>query len=66
MKVGGLVKVPDWQKQRKFWRGFTPLGSVGMVAKVTSDGAYILWSNGEYVYHEHSTLKHLEVISESR
>ena len=50
MKVGDLVKVPEWQSKRKFWGDFVSRG-VGIVLEVTPYSVHVRWSNGEELAH---------------
>lgn len=50
MKVGSLVKVPEWQLKRKFWEDFKGRG-IGVVLDVTPYSVHVRWSNGEELSH---------------
>lgn len=50
MKVGSLVKVPDWQLKRKFWEDFKDRG-IGIVLEITPYSVHVRWSNGEELAH---------------
>ena len=61
MKVGDLVRIPEWQKQRDFWRGLDKSSS-GVVLEITPYAIHVLWSNGEELAHKVTSAKHFEII----
>ncbi len=62
MKVGSLVKVPEYQKKRKFWEDFVPRG-VGVVLQITPYSVHVRWSNGEELAHSRMGItQHFEVV----
>jgi len=50
VKVGSLVKVPEWQLKRKYWEEFKSRG-IGIVLEVTPYSVHVRWSNGEELAH---------------
>ena len=50
MKVGSLVKVPEYQLKRKFWESFEGRG-IGVVLEITPYSVHVRWSNGEELAH---------------
>lgn len=50
MKVGDLVKVPEWQLKRKFWESFEGRG-IGVVIEITPYSVHVRWSNGDELAH---------------
>ena len=61
MKVGDLVRIPEWQKQRNFWRGLDESSS-GVVIEITPHVIHVLWSNGEELKHKAKSAKQFEII----
>ncbi len=64
MKVGDLVRIPEWQKKRNFWRlgPASRLNSSGVVLEITPYVIHILWSNGEELAHKAKSAKQFEII----
>lgn len=63
MKVGNLVKVPEWQSKRKFWEDFAGRG-IGIVLEVTPYSVHVRWSNGEELAHSKmGVTQHFEVVA---
>ena len=51
MKVGSLVKVPEWQLKRKYWEEFKSRG-IGIVLEVTPYSVHVRWmGTGEELAH---------------
>ena len=63
MKVGDLVKIPDWQIERDFWRDSLARG-IGLVLEVTPYAVHVIWGNGEEIAHKTKTAEYFEVINE--
>ena len=63
MKVGSLVKVPEWQTKREYWEEFKGRG-IGVVLEVTADSVHVRWSNGEELAHSKmGVTQHFEVVA---
>ena len=63
MKVGSLVKVPNWQSNRKFWEDFKGRG-IGVVLDVTPYAVHVRWNNGEELAHSKvGVTQHFEVLA---
>ena len=62
-KVGDLIRIPEWQKKRNFWRGWDArLDCSGIVLDITPYAIHVLWSNGEEFAHKAKSAKHFEII----
>ena len=64
MKVGNLVKVPEWQAKRKCWEDFKGRG-IGIVLEVTPYSVHVRWlGTGEELAHSKmGVTRHLEVLA---
>ena len=63
MKVGSLVKVPEWQAKREYWQDFKDRG-IGIVLEITPYSVHVLWSNGEELAHSKmGVTQHFEVVA---
>jgi hypothetical protein len=62
MKVGSLVKIPEWQLKRHHWLDFSDRG-IGVVLDVTPYAVHVHWSNGEELAHKTKTSKNFEVLA---
>ena len=63
MNIGNLVKVPEYQKKRKFWEDFKGRG-IGVVLDVTPYSVHVRWSNGEELAHSKmGVTQHFEVVA---
>ena len=54
MKVGDLVKIPDWQFKRTPWHGYSHLG-VGIIFEITPYAVHVRWSSGDVMAHKTKT-----------
>ena len=61
MKVGDLIRIPEWQKQRNFWGGLNEC-STGLILDITPYAIHVLWSNGEELAHKATSARHFEII----
>ena len=61
MKVGDLVKIPDWQFKRLPWHGYSHLG-IGIVFEMTPNAVHVRWSSGDVMAHKTKTAECFEVI----
>lgn len=62
MKVGNLVKVPEWQLKRKYWEDFRDTG-IGIVLDVTPYTVHVRWSNGAELAHSRmGVTQHFKVV----
>ena len=51
MKVGSLVKVPEYQAKRKYWEDFKGRG-IGIVLDITPYSVHVRWlGTGEELAH---------------
>ena len=62
MKVGSLVKVPNWRLGLHYWRDFS-LRGIGVVLDVTPYAVHVRWNNGEELAHKIETSKKFEVLA---
>jgi hypothetical protein len=62
MKVGSLVKIPEWQLKRHHWLDFSDRG-LGVVLDVTPYSVHVRWNNGEELAHKTKTSKNFEVLA---
>ncbi len=67
MKVGSLVKIPNWQLKRERWVGWRKRG-IGVVLDVTPYAIHVRWSNGEELAHrthpeKGGVVNHFEVLA---
>ena len=63
MQVGSLVKVPNWQSNRKFWEDFKGRG-IGVVLDITPYSVHVRWNNGEELAHSKmGVTQHFEVVA---
>lgn len=61
MKVGSLVKAPQWQAKRHAWLDFRDRG-IGVVLEITPYAVHVRWSNGEELAHKKKTAELFEVV----